>query len=401
MTVNAGRSVEWARNRLGDIDPRTRANAVEALWGNDTAYVRALLRASARDSNNRVAGNSLFALYSLGDVSAIQDLLKMASSEVPRRRASAAWVMGKTGDSRFADALGRLTGDVNATVRKRAFAALELVRNAAKARIGAEWRLTARALPSADGARQIIVEAVPADGSHPPKLVATQFVLTEGGNLVYNHQLEEHGAHDALAVSFLFPFAETSGVPPWVAGALDCIAKKRPFDSYRTVYFVKNQNGIESAAEPPPFSSKAKAASAALEKQPAATECRDFWTSMRDCMRANAPARGTHRLIAYCPADPGAPADASEIVSAATRAQTVVHVGASASNAALENLCLRTHGNFKIAASADDGARLVQEAWQTLSARFLITYRPVAPNADSLHIWVSNSVGWGETTIAL
>ena len=154
--ASAGRSVEWARNRLSDIDPRTRANAVEALWGNDTAYVRALLRTAARDSNNRVAGNALFALYSIGEMSAIQDLLKLASSEVPRRRASAAWVMGETGDKRFADVLGVLTGDTNATVRKRAFAALELVRNAAaKARMGTEWRVIARVLPSLDGARQI------------------------------------------------------------------------------------------------------------------------------------------------------------------------------------------------------------------------------------------------------
>lgn len=402
MIGSAGRGVEWARNRLGDIDPRTRANAVEALWGNDTAYVRALLRTAARDSNNRVAGNALFALYSVGEIWTIQDLLKMALSKVPRRRASAAWVMGETGDRRFADALGSLTGDLNATVRKRAFAALELVRNAAaEARMGTEWQVIARVLPSLDGARQIALEAGPTDGSPLPKLVATQFVLTESGQVVYKYQLEQRAAHDAQAVSFVFPRAETSGPAAWVAGALDCLPCKCPSDLWRTVYFVEGENGVEPGPEPPPFTPKAKAAAAALERQPAKAECRDFWNSIRDCVRANAPTRGARRLIVYCPADPGIPADASEIASSATRAQAIVQVIASASNAALEDLCRITHGSFKIAAPGDDVAHLVQEAYQTLSARFLITYQPVAPNADSLDIWVSNSMGWGETKIAL
>jgi hypothetical protein len=398
----AGRSVEWARNRLSDIDPRIRANAVESLWGNDTAYVRALLRTAARDSNNRVAGNALFALYSIGEMSAIQDLLKMASSEVPRRRASAAWVMGTTGDRRFSDALGVLTGDTNATVRKRAFAALELVRNApAQARTGTEWRVIARVLPSLDGARQISLEVGPVDGSPLPKLVATQFVLTESGNIVYKYQLEERVTPDALAVSFVFPRVETPGPPAWIAGALECLSCKRPPDLWRAVYFVDGENGVEPGLEPPPFTSKSNVAAAALEKQPDKTECRDFWNSIRDCVRASASIRGARQLIVYCPADPGVPADTSEIASAATRAQAVVRVIASASNAALEDLCRLTHGSFQISAPGDDLARLVREAYQTLSARFLITYQPVASNADSLHIGVSNSTGWGETKIAL
>ena len=182
---------------------------------------------------------------------------------------------------------------------------------------------------------------------------------------------------------------------------MECLPCKRPSDLWRTVYFVEGENGVEPGLEPQPFTSKANVAAAALEKQPAKTECRDFWNSIRDCVRANASIRGARQLIVYCPTDPGVPADASEIASAATRAEAVVQVIASASNAALEDLCRLTHGSFQIAAPGDDVARLVREAYQTLSARFLITYQTVAPNADSLHIGVSNSTGWGETKIAL
>jgi hypothetical protein len=106
-------------------------------------------------------------------------------------------------------------------------------------------------------------------------------------------------------------------------------------------------------------------------------------------------------LIVYCPLDPGVSADASEIISGATRAKAVVQVIASASNATLEELCRTTNGTFRLAARGADVSALVQEAYRTVPARFLITYQPVAPAAESLHIWVSDSTGWCETTIAL
>jgi hypothetical protein len=400
MTDAAGRSVEWARNRLSDIDPRTRANAVEALWGRDTAYARALLRSAARDSNNRVAGNALFALYSAGEIWTIGELLKMALSEVPRRRASAAWVMGETGDRRFGDALDGLTGDAHAKVRKQAFSALERLRNAdGKARMGTEWRITARVLPSLDGLRQIALDAVSGDVDSLPKLVATQFVLTESGQVVFNYQLTERAALEALGVSFVFPFAETSGAPAWVAGALDCLPSKSPSDQWRAVYFVQAEDGVRPTTEPPAFTSKAKTAAAALEKQPDKAECGDFWNSIRNCVRANASNRGARRLIVYCPMDPGVPGDAPEIISEASREQAVIQVIASASNPTLEDLCRLTHGSFQLAGPGDDIARLVRDAYRALSARFLISYQPVSPNGASLHIWVANSIGWGETTI--
>jgi HEAT repeats len=400
MTENSSNSLEWARNRLNDIDPRTRANAVEALWGRNTDYVRALLRSAARDSNNRVAGNALFALYGAGEIWTIQDLLKMALSGVPRRRASAAWAMGQTGDRRFVDALGCLAGDVNLSVRKRAFSALEEVRSAvAKTRLGMEWRISARVLPPLDGARRIAVEAEPADGALLPKLVATQFVLTEGGHIVYSYRLEERSAREGAAVSFVFPRTEPSG--QWAKGALACLPNKGPTDLWRSVYFVERENDAVPPTEPLPLTSEAETAAAALERQPGKDECRDFWNSIRDCLRAKAPSRTVHRLIVYCPADPGTPADASEIISAAVQAKAVIQVIASAPNAALEDLCRITTGSFRLTAPSDEVSNLVQEAYRTLPARFLITYEPVAPTANSLHIWVSNSTGWGETTVAL
>ena len=128
MIGRGNRSVKWVRHRLGEADARVRANAVEALWGVDSAEARELLRFATSDGNNRVAGNALLGLYWLGDCTVISELVKMAGHDASLFRLSAAWAMGETGDPRFSEVLGRMLADSNAGVRKRAFAAVSQVK---------------------------------------------------------------------------------------------------------------------------------------------------------------------------------------------------------------------------------------------------------------------------------
>ena len=44
MIGKGSKSVKWVRAKLSESDPRVRANAVEALWGVDSAEARALLK---------------------------------------------------------------------------------------------------------------------------------------------------------------------------------------------------------------------------------------------------------------------------------------------------------------------------------------------------------------------
>jgi HEAT repeat protein len=122
------RSEQWIRQRLSDTDARIRANAVEALWGLRTNRARDLLRSLVSDSNNRVAGNAMFGLYKLGDASIIPGIEALARHESAPFRATAAWVMGETGDPRFTGILAGLLRDPDAVVRKRAFVALGAIR---------------------------------------------------------------------------------------------------------------------------------------------------------------------------------------------------------------------------------------------------------------------------------
>jgi hypothetical protein len=97
--------LSWLPQYLEHPDARVRANAIEAVRLVDTPATRALLRSLLSDPNNRVAGNALLALYRLGEKEAVQLLIAMASLEDQLFRATAAWVMGETGNPVFRDTL--------------------------------------------------------------------------------------------------------------------------------------------------------------------------------------------------------------------------------------------------------------------------------------------------------
>jgi HEAT repeat protein len=121
------------RKGLSEPDARVRANAVGSLGGIDSEEVRGLLRAALRDVNNRVVGNAMLSLYRLGDRLVVPDLVEMAGHASAAFRATAAWVMGETGDPSFPEVLAGMLNDPSVTTRKRVFAALGRLRAAAKA----------------------------------------------------------------------------------------------------------------------------------------------------------------------------------------------------------------------------------------------------------------------------
>ncbi|MGJ5820664.1 HEAT repeat domain-containing protein [Paludibaculum fermentans] len=110
----------WVDSQLSSGNPRLRANIVESLWGVDTPHVRARLTKAIEDSNNRVAGNALYGLHLLKDHRVAHHLQSMLAHEHPSFRATAAWVVGKTGERRYREPLLRVLGDRNSTVRDAA-----------------------------------------------------------------------------------------------------------------------------------------------------------------------------------------------------------------------------------------------------------------------------------------
>lgn len=406
----SSRSIQWAQSRLAEIDPRIRANAVEALWGLDTAEAKVVLRAAAGDCNNRVAGNALFALYAMGDTTSISDLLKMAASDSPQFRSSAAWAMGETGDPRFSETLGRLMSESSSFVRKRAFAELSRLKAAAKARQGREWRVAARLLPVSGSMRQFGFEASPPDGGAAPLLLPTRFILSEDGQPVTQYQVEAYVPPEALALTFLFPHSASPDSPaigpPWLQGAIGCLNWKRPSDQWCATFYLpaddKPAEKAQGTPNPPQFTADVQAALVALQEAPAKTACASFWDAIRNSAQATgAPERGARHLIVYNLSSPAAPASLPEIVAAAVASKTSVHVVSLAPCPPLEELCRGTQGSFRQAKSEPALLRLVEEAHMALLPRFLVGYPPVAPGARMLNVRVFDATGWGEATIQL
>ncbi|MBZ2183996.1 MAG: HEAT repeat domain-containing protein [Bryobacter sp.] len=108
-------------NLLKDIDPRVRANAVQALWGLTDPESLQLMVEASRDDHHRVAANALLGRYMAGDIGAVQGLFRLVREvEMPRQLAGA-WAIGETGDPRFlhtvGDSLGLRTGRLKLALR--------------------------------------------------------------------------------------------------------------------------------------------------------------------------------------------------------------------------------------------------------------------------------------------
>ncbi len=110
--------------RFRRSEPRIRANIIQTLWGVPQNQASAILEVAVQDENNRVAGNACLALYNSGDTRALVHLAEMLSSPEPRKKITAAWVIGQCRDGRFArPLLEALRGDLPA-LRKRSITSL-------------------------------------------------------------------------------------------------------------------------------------------------------------------------------------------------------------------------------------------------------------------------------------
>lgn len=117
-------NIGWA---LQHGDRRVRANAVEAMWNVDSSGARRLFHQALLDSDNRVRGNAIYGLLLLNDRSVLTTLRRMASAPYGRDRATAAWVMGKTGLLEFISELTTLLNDKDPSVVRQASQAISML----------------------------------------------------------------------------------------------------------------------------------------------------------------------------------------------------------------------------------------------------------------------------------
>jgi len=117
-------NADWVRKRLQEVDALVRANAVESLWGADSALARAVLKEASRDHHHRVAANALVGLHHIGACDVTVSLQRMAEGEDPMGRAAAAFAMGQILSADFKPVLESLLKDPTPQVRSQALRSL-------------------------------------------------------------------------------------------------------------------------------------------------------------------------------------------------------------------------------------------------------------------------------------
>jgi hypothetical protein len=424
-----GKNKQWVARQLADADPRIRANAVEALWGIDDPESRELLKTVAQDENNRVVGNALLGLYRSGDCAAITALLKMAEDGPPLFRATAAWVMGETGDPRFRDALKTLAGVNDSMVRKRAAASLQaLEAEAAKPEFSLPWRMAALACedPPESGEsagsrveRRVRVAVQCADGSEPLCIPPTQLWISEDKQPVLDYCVEPLGVPNKLVLAFLIPMTPEGSEMPIVGGALRALVWKRPRDEWAAVRYkpprrwnltvtligeiieIAPPEEIPLPVDAPVFVADGETAAEAIQQPPDGPVHRCIWDAIAEtnlaCARM-AAAAAEPRMVIYCPCDVGSPAEHQAQRLSALNLSVPIHCIARTADLYLEDLCARSKGSYQLV----NGDAAVMEALETLHigllARYSVTYRGM-PDAATSHVHVRTPEGCAKAVV--
>jgi hypothetical protein len=406
MIGRGSRSTKWVMGRLSESDPRVRANAVESLWGVDTPEARTLLKFAASDANNRVAGNAMLGLYYLGEASALADVVSLTGHESTLFRASAAWVMGETGDPRFTESLRRLIADPDPVVRKRAFAALAQIKVAnAQPPIGEKWHLAGRMLSgeSLKGLRRLMLAVAGDDMRDPPKVAPLQFLLSEGGQYVTSYKITEKPLPEFMSVSFVIPRSREAAGGAFFEGVLSCLKWKRPSDLWSVLPYIEYGDGEPPPPrdpEPPVFTSNADALAAALNETPKRLDCTDLWTGVWCATKQDGgQSRGKRHVIVLSSAEENRIAGHGLIANLQGN-RIPVQVIASGPNGQLQEFCHRTHILFRHGAE-EDIPTMIEQAYLNLLARYEVAYQPVVASAPALKVRVQTPGGGGETLIAI
>jgi len=114
------------KTALQHSDARIRANALEAIWGEDTPETRGIFASCLNDSNNRVRANAAKGFHEIGDERGLKTLLEMVHDKDKMMRASGAWALGEVREVSVINTLQSLQeNDPEEIVRMNSRIALE------------------------------------------------------------------------------------------------------------------------------------------------------------------------------------------------------------------------------------------------------------------------------------
>ncbi len=423
MIGKGSHSVQWLKGRMAQADPRIRANAIEAMWSVNSRDAQILLKFALADANNRVVGNALLGLYQVGDCSVIPEITKLARHEATLFRSTAAWVMGETGDPRFTETLVRMLVEPDFTVRKRAFTAIGRIKAAAaQTSQGTAWRMAGVVQANQPNGRQAgqrrVHLAVTANdaasnaGGEQPRILPTQFILTEGTRNVLSYKVTEMPPAGPMSVIFVLPRAEEPANAPWNLAASQCLAWKRQCDVWCGLPFLPAGDPEAAPGNPaapiasvnhsaPTLIAGAEALAGSFGQTSAPEDCSELWATLWRCVGPHhAATRGKRHLIVVAP-DLIAKSAGDSLISNVIASRTSVQVISSASNPRVEDFCRQAKARLQTFENPAEIPELIQQAYLSLLTRFEISYEPLSPEATILKARVQTPSGWGEVRIPI
>lgn len=312
------RAQEWFQALERDGDPRVRANAIESLWSVRSKTSAGCFVRGLEDDNHRVVANSMVGLYLEGDTAGVSGLVAMAQHESAQFRASAAWAMGRTGDTRFLPVLRQMRrgSDQESTVVRNALQASARINQATIAATRVESRVTClRRRILDDSTLDAIIVAHDEEPGGLPVLKPTDWQIRGNRQPVWSYQAEHVAAGETLAVGLALPTSPAEDAvraPHWGLALAPARYWRRPNDQFAVVRYSESAGmhfqggplsgpGAAGAARPaasPWFRGDASAALSAAER----------WNQPLDALEHLAgtlgPASGRPHLIAVLDAIP-------------------------------------------------------------------------------------------------
>ena len=422
------RNARWAEKHLQEMDPRVRANAIEALWGSDSAGVKDILWQATKDENNRVAGNAALGIYNLVDPAVVPLFLDMAKDKRSEFRATAVWLMGQTSDPRFLPAALRLVVDPDSEVRTNALKAIARIKQrvASCTEAGAikvEWL---RAEVQTDGTRRVNAIVLGQDGCLKG-VSPLELAVWEDANLVTDYQLQEHRRPETLSVGFALcqqPDLSDEGLHAASESILKCLPQKKPGDFWgiaRLGQLVADSiqfrwqgptqaAGVESTTEVDPirYSVHPEALKKAVQSLPVRVQASQILLEAVRLLLAGAVnTRGTRHIALLAGPDFEECRELDAVSKNCINAKATVHVvclGVSSANGhPLDRLCSATGGFFMPAPREEDIFSAYERIFRGIEHRYEIQYRLAAqgPGELTAKLQIYSSLGAGAGQVAL
>jgi hypothetical protein len=381
-------------------DARVRANAVESLWGMNSAAASDVFRSAAKDPNNRVKGNALLGLYRLRDQGAIAPILAMAADPRPPFRATAAWTIGQTADPRFLPVLKKLARDLYASVRNNAAKAIPLLPE----RCQTPDRLQLRTLwqeEVPDGQCRQYIQAFRPEGEPLRGLAPIQFILWQDQKLVTNYQAIERDITEPLGVGFVL--CQDSGISGEVLksaeeAVLGCLVLKRPVHRWAFGKFasIREPARPDGRIEPAVFLPDNGKLQKSIEASPMETNLiSTTLAALGWLLPGVTKSPGRRHLILLAEGQFVPPPEMEAYAASAVETKVALHaVTLGSPNPSLKSMCQRTEGFVVEAADASELAAAYSKLYMALMHHYEILFRPEPKGPVRLEVY--SDAGHGE-----